>query len=259
MRELLTASFLLFRIQLASLARSKRTLVCAALAALPPMFALLVIHFGPDRSPSTAVSFIAWSLSLQVIVPIVALVAGSSVVTEELENRTITYLFTRPIPRASLLLGRWLAAFVVAGVLLGASAVGVVLAAADGDPLGALASPRARGLLTASIAGGAAYSMLFAVAGVFVRRSMILGLAYAFAVEGLVANLPGEMQSLSLQYQLRGLFVRPGMDELERLSTWGLDQLPGIGAAAQNLAIAFLVALAIGCWGIRRRQYLVSA
>ena len=56
---------------------------------------------------------IGWVLMVQGTVPLVALILGSAVVAEEIEDRTITYLFTRPIPRAAVLLGRWLATALV--------------------------------------------------------------------------------------------------------------------------------------------------
>jgi ABC-type transport system involved in multi-copper enzyme maturation permease subunit len=39
-------------------------------------------------------------LLVQGTVPLLALILGASVVAEEIEDRTLTYLFTRPVPRA---------------------------------------------------------------------------------------------------------------------------------------------------------------
>ncbi len=58
----------------------------------------------------------------------------------------------------------------------------------------------ARSLYEAALWGTLAYSALFASLSAIVKHPMIVGIAYAFAVEGFLANLPGKNQTLSLQY-----------------------------------------------------------
>src|SRR5215470_14840048 len=98
MPGLVAVSFLIFRTHLARVWTSRR-----ALAAIPPIVAALAARFDRHNTPATIAVNLGWLLLLQVIVPLVTLVAGSAVVAEEIEDRTITYLFSRPIPRASLL------------------------------------------------------------------------------------------------------------------------------------------------------------
>src|SRR5262249_32285170 len=147
MPPLPSAALLLFRTQLARVWWSRRSLACAALAAAPPLLAWIVSRAARHHSPDMVAVHIGWLLLVQVVVPLCALVCGSAVVTEEIENRTITYLFTRPIPRSAVLLGRWTAALVVLSVLLGLSAVSTawIVAAEDG-----ISAP----LLAATLIGG---------------------------------------------------------------------------------------------------------
>jgi hypothetical protein len=122
MPVLLRSTWLLFRMHFALVVRTRRALLCLLLVAIPPVLAWLVVHHAPRAQADHIGGFLAWLLVLQVIVPVVSLVAGSAVLTEEIESRTITYVFTRPIPRAALLFGRWLATLVLVSGLLGSSA-----------------------------------------------------------------------------------------------------------------------------------------
>ena len=304
MAKLVSTTLLIFRVHLWSVLRSRRTLVCMVLASLPPMILVLAQRFGPsDASTVRAVAHIAWFLSLQVVVPLVALVAGSAVISEEIENRTITYVFTRPVPRAALLYGRLLATLLLVTTLLGASAwiVGRLGASAESfepqvralqggeddsheQELGRRqrrrefaqamqeynerTSPQERAahnasmldrFLWASLFGGTVYSLLFAVLGVFLKHPMIFGLAYAFAIEVTLANLPGETQSLSVQHWLRGILVDPAMPIFMDLYLWELEDLPSLGSSLSTLGWVLVIGLILGGWCVRRRQYELTA
>ena len=41
--------------------------------------------------------------------PVLGVFYGTSLIADEVEDKTITYLFTRPIPRGAVLLGKYLA------------------------------------------------------------------------------------------------------------------------------------------------------
>ena len=50
-----------------------------------------------------------WFLFLRFIVPILGIFYGTSLIADEVEDKTITYLFTRPISRSAVLVGKYLA------------------------------------------------------------------------------------------------------------------------------------------------------
>ena len=52
--------------------------------------------------------FAIWALYLWVIVPILGVFYGTSLIADEVEDKTITYLFVRPIRRGAVLLGKYL-------------------------------------------------------------------------------------------------------------------------------------------------------
>src|SRR5262245_43027740 len=48
-----------------------------------------------------------WLLYVRFIVPILGVFYGTALIADEVDDKTITYLFTRPIPRGAVLLGKY--------------------------------------------------------------------------------------------------------------------------------------------------------
>ena len=96
MLSFLRSTWLLFRLHLVMVGRSRRTLIAVALGTLPPLLSWLAVQEQQEvRSDEIACAF-SFFFTIQVIVPLLALIQGSAVVNEEIESRTITYPLTRP-------------------------------------------------------------------------------------------------------------------------------------------------------------------
>ena len=279
MLHFIQSAWLLSRLQMRSLLFSRRIIFCLLLAIAPMVIAWFA---GAYQHATETVPFIGIFLVLQVIAPLISLTVGSSVVTEELENRTITYIFTRPTDRAAFFVGRLLASTVVSSILIAISSLGVIWAATyPREGMANLTRVRKRrganemveiirdlpddlavGLLTAAIVAAAMYTLISAGLGVFFRRAMILSLAYTFAVEGFLANIPGSTQKLSVQFYLRSL-----ISDSQEMEASIFSKLPMLADATTytssealaRLAAVYLTCLLIGALGIRKRQYMMTS
>ena len=261
MNGLLHATGLIFATHLVRSFASKRAFVCLALAVMPAAIGAAIAHLSRRTEAVDVATWLGGLLVIQIVVPILGLVAGSAVVSEEVEDRTITYLFTRPIPRPALLLGRWLAALVLLSGVLALSCGLLLLAAGsarsgDDGPIGA---GIARPLFEAALIGGAAYSALFAVAGIFFRHPILVGLGYAFAIEGFLANLPGRSQALTIQYHLRSWVLARGSEAWSAVEGFAVPKPESATEAAATLAIVVAAVLAIGAWRIARREFVLTS
>ena len=115
----------------------------------------------------------------------------------------------------------------------------------------------------AAALAGALYSLLAAGLGVFFKRSMIIGLGYAFAVETLLSNIPTSIQKMSLQYYLRG--VMADLDKPPHPGFW--SQLPmyakteflSPAESATRLAVVLLLGLVVSTWALTRKQFILTA
>lgn len=133
-----------------------------------------------DPSLRDAVSLIG-NMGLAVLLPIGALVLAGASLGDLREDRTMVYLWLRPMPV-------WLVptAAVAASVTtllpltVAAGAVAAMLLGVDGSLV--------TGTVTAMIAGSFAYSAVFVAFGLLVKRTLLWGLVYILIWEGFVAG-----------------------------------------------------------------------
>jgi hypothetical protein len=131
--------------------------------------------------------------------PLAALFSAAPLIAEELEGKTITYLFTRPVSRASILSGK-LAAYALGALAFALPAVVLsyfALVSLDGlAAIGGHASGLGRALGAAALAV-VTYGALFALAGILFRRPLVLGVGL-FAWERVVYWIgPGSLPRLT--------------------------------------------------------------
>jgi ABC-type transport system involved in multi-copper enzyme maturation permease subunit len=202
------------RVGLRRLLRSRTLWVTAIIAAGPPLVTALLISGHSKHAWSDAFNLVR--TLLVVALPLFV----SSAISEEIEDRTFTYLWSRPIPRWSMVFGKLAAGTPVAFVLLAACAVAT--AAASGDP-----SAQIGQALVALAIGVVAVGMASAgMASLAPHLAQRLTYAYLFMFDLLVGELPLSLQNLSMTYHVK--------------------QLAGLGETTSNLAGNTIGCLAIG-------------
>lgn len=135
-----------------------------------------------------------------------AAILSAAVLAQEVEQKTIVYLVTRPIPRANLIASRMTATFlVVAGIAL-VSALAMSFAVFGADALRNEHLWRDTKGLTA---GAAAYTVLFTLTSLMVNRSMLINLVFAFGWETATVNMSGNIYKLSVFTYLKAIAEKP--------------------------------------------------
>ncbi|MEO6595634.1 MAG: ABC transporter permease subunit [Planctomycetota bacterium] len=254
------ATALIARAHLVRCLTSWRWIACAVIALLPASTAFVVTSASARPGPGDLAAHLAWLLMLQIVVPLVTLLAGSSVVAEEIEDRTITYLFTRPIPRAALLFGRWIATALLLTTLLALATYLLFLACERARGSGPEIDDEIRHpMYVAVLWGTLVYSALFASLGAFFKHPMLVGIGYAFAVEGFMANLPGGNQSLTVQFYLRSLIAQDGSRVWRRVEGFTDIAFQSGQRAHTVLAVLLVTALLLGAWRLSTREYELTS
>ena len=151
-----------------------------------------------------------WAFFVRFSVPVLGVFYGTSLIADEVEDKTITYLFTRPIPRGAVLLGKYLAYLVVHDVRRPAG--GRARLAADRADRRA-ASGRASSIWSKDLGvlalGLAVYGAVFALVGAALKRPLLVGLIFVFGWEPLVMALPGYLKLLPWPTTSRGSCPTP--------------------------------------------------
>src|SRR5262252_6083389 len=118
-----------FDLSLAQMLWSRRSIFLGLLVGGPVMIAAIVRVLwtllpnstlrinGAAVGGSAIFGIMIWLLYVRFIVPVLGVFYGTALIADEVDDKTITYLFTRPVPRAAVLLGKYLA-YLVCTVLL---------------------------------------------------------------------------------------------------------------------------------------------
>lgn len=200
-----------FGLSLEGMVWSRRSLLMAMLLGLPVVLAVVyrVIVAADVRTMLSGVDLYGHVVTVfyvRNLLPLAALFYATSLIADEVDWRTITYLLTRPVGRGSILVGKF-AAYLATTLSLTLPAITVtffLLVTASGwDGAGARATDLVRDLGVAALAL-VAYGAAFTFLGVLLRRPMIPGLLFLFVWE-LVANLPGYMPRFTITAYLRSL------------------------------------------------------
>lgn len=240
---------------------SRRSLVIGVLIGLPALFALVYRLALASRLPAEITGFDLYSRVVLVywvrnVLPLAALFFGTALVADEIEGKTITFLLTRPVSRASILLGKFAAYIVTAlALVLPALLVSfVLLLGTQGvDNLRAHVGDLFRDAAVVALTL-VVYGALFTLFGVLLRRPLIPGLLFLFIWE-LIANAPGYLPRFTVTAWLRSLV--PYHPPAEGLSEMFGQVLP-VGLSLGVLAC--LTALCLGAaFGIfARREYVLE-
>lgn len=164
-------------------------------------------------------------LGLGVILPLTALIVGSSVLGLEIEDGTITHVLTKPLPRSEIVLSKLAVAWAVTTV---ATALPLLVA---GFIAGSAAL--AVGLALGALVGALAYSSVFLALSIMSRRPVAVGLVYIMLWENLLVQFVSGAKVLSVQQYAASL-----ADGISGGTLLGAT-LPSVAAGV--LAAAFIV------------------
>jgi ABC-2 type transport system permease protein len=212
----------------------RRTVLLALLAALPLLVALLARVSG--RTPGEATLFDAM---VRTVLPLVALVFGTSALGSELEDGTSVYILAKPIRR-------WQVIFAKAGVA-GSLTGGLVVASTLGSGIlagGTLATTV--GFAVAAAIAAFAYVALFLAASVFTGRALILGLVYTLVWEGALAGILEGTRQFSIREATLSLAaaLAPAGSGIQG----GLE----LGGAVGLVVVVIAGGLALATWRLAR-------
>lgn len=196
------ASLALGKVTLTRALRTRALWVGFVVAFLPELFAGSALR-SPEITQWEGVVRI-WIQCLGVLVPV--LLASS--IGEELEEKTMTYLWSRPLPRWSILTGKLTAlvpllwAFMAAALLLPWFTVFGQATAGHGELL-------TRGLIAVVVGGVAVAAVTTALATLAPRYGMALSIAYLLFVDGALAQFDGSVSKISVLFHTRQLAYPP--------------------------------------------------
>jgi ABC-2 type transport system permease protein len=248
----LSALGALFALTVRQHTHGRRLLVLVALYLLPCVLAGILRNLARPAPPEALEFALVFMLLPHGLAPLTALLYAAGVVSDEVEEQTLTYLLLRSMPRWAIYLTKLLATLCVTTALVAVAVLALYAAIFLGTPeFWAEALPRAGRVVVVMALAQVGYCALFGFLGLITRRSLIAGIAYIIAVEGVIANQDFVGRALTVVYYVRTLILRwvdlPA-DQLRRCQeSWGmadLEKLPSSGECVLTL-LGFGAALSV--------------
>ena len=207
----------------------------ALLFALPPLILIVVtllLKLAHPSDPSWP-SQILGVFGFAVVLPLTALIIGTSVLGAEIDDGSIVQLLATPVPRSVVIASKYVVATVLTMIFVALPELLAGLIATGG------ATNLAIGLFVGALAGSAMYNAIFVMLSVLTTRAIAFGLLYVLIWEGLLGNLVAGAKLLSVGHYSLGIANAIAHDS--NLNA-GLSAGTAIGMGAVVTAAALVVA-----------------
>jgi ABC-2 type transport system permease protein len=169
------------------------------LFAIPPVLLLLVtaaLSAAPPRMTSWP-SLVLGQLGFAVLLPLTALIIGTSVLGAEIDDGSVVHLLATPVRRSTVILSKFAVAAALTMIVVALPVLLAGLIATSG------VTRLAVGLFTGALAGSVIYAAVFVMISVLTTRAIAVGLLYLLIWESLLGNVVSAARLLSVeQYSL---------------------------------------------------------
>ena len=249
---------------------SRRTIFMALVVGSPVVVALaarIVQSMGtaPLRVNGVQVDAVSmfgaiiWILFLWFIVPVLGAFYGTSLIADEVDDKTITYLFTRPVRRGAVVVGKYLAYLMCTALVVLPSVMVVYFLMVPFRQVPSSFIPLVIDLGVLGL-GLAAYGALFALVGTAIRRPLMAGLVFIFGWELVTLVMPGYLKRFTLAYYLQTLVPHsmPAGDAVSLLQGAVFRDPPSAGASIGALVVAIAVSLILAVRIVEQREYVLE-
>jgi ABC-2 type transport system permease protein len=274
----LASSLRIFDLSVGEMLWSRRTIFMALVVGAPVLIALflrVLVGLGAPvfedhetrngmttsvRMTGPAIfGLMIWVFYLRFTVPVLGVFYGTSLMADEVEDKTITYLFTRPIRRGAVLVGKYLAylACTIFVVLPSVMLVYLLIVPMRGS-LGGSFLDLVKDLVLLAL-GLAVYGALFAFVGAKFKRPLLVGLIFIFGWEQAALAFPGYLKRFTIAYYVQGLVphAMPN-DNVIALVQGIFRESPTLVGSLVGMAVIWTVFLAWAVSVVERREFVLE-
>jgi ABC-type transport system involved in multi-copper enzyme maturation permease subunit len=258
-----------FDLTLGEMIWSKRTIFMALVLGAPVFLAVVIrivdaTGVAPLRVNGQRVGalpifgIMLWWLYLRFVIPVFGVFYGTALIADEVDDKTLTYLFTRPVPRSAVLLGKYLAYLACTSLVVLPSVMLIFFLLVPLREVGAAFTTLLvdLGLLAFGLA---VYGALFALVGTVLKRPLLIGLVFAFGWEQIAMLMPGYVRRFTIIYYLQGLVPHTIPSEgIASLLTSVFSDSPSATLCLLTLVVILAASLLLAARAVERREYVLG-
>jgi len=197
------------RITLRATLNRKRALLFALPALILIVLTAVLKASRPPMRPWP--SHVLGTFGFSVLLPLTALIIGTSVLGAEIDDGSIIHLLATPVRRSSVVVTKFVVAagltmvFAALGELIAALIAGGGSAPAPAGPVTVSGSRLAVGLFVGALACSVIYNAVFVMISAATTRAIAVGLLYVLIWEALLSNFVSGARLLSVSHYGLGI------------------------------------------------------
>lgn len=229
----------IFMLSLRQTATPRKIAVALILASIPIVLSIIDVVFSEAPDPDGFIEIILERFIAAVILPLLAITVATSTLGNELEDKTLGFIMTKPIARWKIAVPKYASAVVFTIPPIVISSVVVVALSVSTEPTALIT------VAVAVVLGVITYTSVFMWLGLLTSRALAFALLYVFIWEGLLTEFLGGIRFVSVRGYV--LATLNGMDS----ETFGILASKSIDLYAALIGGA-LVALVFFFLTVRR-------
>ncbi|MFW6038211.1 MAG: ABC transporter permease [Candidatus Saliniplasma sp.] len=181
-------------------------------------------------------------LVISFFLPLITMIFGSSIISDEIEDKSITHVLISPLNRTNIYVGYFISLILI-------SVIAMVLIITSGfltyfgiiglnlDALQIYLS-----MVSLVIIGSVIYSSIFILVSILIEKPLYFGLFYVFIWESFIGSLPGKVKLVSIRHYIRSV----GKELIDYGSIANYGEASGLFSSIQALSIIILILLILG-------------
>jgi ABC-2 type transport system permease protein len=266
----LASSMRVFDLSVSEMLWSRRTIFMALVVGAPVLISVVLRSLDALGAPIFRVNgttmagpaifgLMIWVFYLRFTIPVLGVFYGTSLIADEVEDKTITYLFTRPIPKGAVLVGKFFAYMACTVFVVLPSVVIVYLAIVPmRGSLGASFLDLLKDLALLAV-GLAVYGAVFSFIGARFKRPLLVGLIFIFGWEQAALAFPGYLKKFTVAYYLQAMVphAMPN-DTVVSLIQGVFRETPSLAESLIWLAVILCVFLWAAAVSVERKEYVLE-
>lgn len=160
-----------------------------ALLAFPVVLVALTVALTTLADQDAGWAMVGF-LGYPLVLPLVAILASSSVLGPEVDDGSVVYLLSKPISRHAVAISKWVVAWATTLVVGAGSLLAAGFVAGGGE--------QAWAWFVAALVAGTTYSALFLALSALTRHAVVIGLVFLLIWENLLGDLLSGVAWLSV-------------------------------------------------------------
>lgn len=266
----LASALRVFDLSVSEMLWSRRTIFMALVVGAPVLISVILRLLDALGAPVFRVNgmmmagpgifgLMIWVFYLRFTVPVLGVFYGTSLIADEVEDKTITYLFTRPIPKGAVLVGKFFAYLACTFFVVLPSVVIVYLCIVPmRGSLGASFLDLLKDLALLAV-GLAVYGAVFALIGARFKRPLLVGLIFIFGWEQAALAFPGYLKKFTVAYYLQAMVphAMPN-DNVISLIQGIFRESPSLPESLFWLGVILAVFLWAAAVSVERKEYVLE-